>query len=654
MNPRSYLVLLLGVFFLVGLMGCGDLLDIDDALDENLAPTAHAGGNQEVEIGETVVLDGSLSNDPDGDNLTYQWELANRPGGSTATLQDPNAEQTSFVADKRGSYVARLVVSDGDDDDADEASITVEIPKLGDISSNTTLANIIEDPAEADYLLEGVADIRAQLTIEPGVNILCASGSRLDVETGGTIVSVGTETDSIKFIGENPSHGYWDGINIGSASASNEFGYTAIRYAGSGGYAGIYVHSTGQVKIHNTLLGSSSTYGITAQNGARLPGFAANVFRNNTQAAVQIPSNLIGSLDTNSDYLGDGTGFVSVSSRDVITTQTWPAINAPYRIDGTTDIMAEVTIQAGAVLEFTQNSRMDVETGGSLIAVGTATDSIIFSGVQPTSGFWDGLAISSNNPNNELKFVKVMHGGSGGYANLYLYSPGQVKISNSTYAESSTTGIYAQNDVRIGVFSGNSFQGNAEAALKIPSGLLGSLDSGSDYLGPDGMGTISVFGRDVTTAQTWPATNAPVVMDGVTDIMSGVTIEPGAEFHFTQGARLDVESSGSITAVGAADDSIRFRGVQKASGYWDGISVHSNSADNQFIYCVIGYGGYSGYANIYVNAPGSIELRNSHLHHSSTYGLDVRNNASVTPADPVNDGNNRFSDNAQGDVNLPN
>jgi hypothetical protein len=96
-----------------GKPGSGFTLSLvgDDAA--NRPPTARAGSDQTVALGDLVQLDGSASSDPDGDPLTYEWTLAQRPASSNATLSNPSAVQPTFVADAHGTYVMRLVVNDG-------------------------------------------------------------------------------------------------------------------------------------------------------------------------------------------------------------------------------------------------------------------------------------------------------------------------------------------------------------------------------------------------------------------------------------------------------------------------------------------------------------------------------------------------------------
>ena len=110
----------------------GELSDSDSvtitAVDPevNQPPVADAGPDQGVEVGATVVLDGSGSMDPDGDDLTYAWVLES-PMDSRAELNDPSSATPEFTADVAGEYTAVLVVNDGAlDSEPDAVVITAE------------------------------------------------------------------------------------------------------------------------------------------------------------------------------------------------------------------------------------------------------------------------------------------------------------------------------------------------------------------------------------------------------------------------------------------------------------------------------------------------------------------------------------------------
>ena len=96
---------------------------------ENSKPVADAGPDQQVAVGDTVILNGSGSSDADGDPLNYQWALTTQPVGSTAALQDADQAQTQFIPDFAGSYIAQLIVHDGLlASDPDTATVTVTVP----------------------------------------------------------------------------------------------------------------------------------------------------------------------------------------------------------------------------------------------------------------------------------------------------------------------------------------------------------------------------------------------------------------------------------------------------------------------------------------------------------------------------------------------
>ena len=93
----------------------------------NVGPTAHAGGNQSVQEGSAVTLDGSGSTDPDDGIDTYSWT---QTGGPTVGLNNPSNVQAVFTAPDAvgtGSTLTfQLTVTDrGGLSDSDTTVVTV-------------------------------------------------------------------------------------------------------------------------------------------------------------------------------------------------------------------------------------------------------------------------------------------------------------------------------------------------------------------------------------------------------------------------------------------------------------------------------------------------------------------------------------------------
>ena len=84
-----------------------------DHIRDSSPPRAQAGTAQTVNLGTTVMLDGSSSQSVDDSPLTFAWSLLSLPAGSLATLSDPTAPTPTFVADQAGVYVAQLIVRAG-------------------------------------------------------------------------------------------------------------------------------------------------------------------------------------------------------------------------------------------------------------------------------------------------------------------------------------------------------------------------------------------------------------------------------------------------------------------------------------------------------------------------------------------------------------
>lgn len=103
-----------------------EVLVMVNTLDNQL-PIANAGQDQTVMTGETVVLDGSGSSDPDGDSLTYTWTQIQGP--ESVLLDGAGTVQARFQAAAEGLYEFQLVVNDGQVDSfRDRVTVTVESP----------------------------------------------------------------------------------------------------------------------------------------------------------------------------------------------------------------------------------------------------------------------------------------------------------------------------------------------------------------------------------------------------------------------------------------------------------------------------------------------------------------------------------------------
>ncbi len=102
----------------------------------NNAPIANAGSNAIVDFGSTAQLDGSLSEDPDGTTLSYTWTVDSAPAGSIASITNPTLVNPTFTPDKRGVYILKLVVSDGDL--SSEAAVQISTTKHAPVANAGT------------------------------------------------------------------------------------------------------------------------------------------------------------------------------------------------------------------------------------------------------------------------------------------------------------------------------------------------------------------------------------------------------------------------------------------------------------------------------------------------------------------------------------
>jgi hypothetical protein len=87
---------------------------------KNTPPVANAGPDQNVMVNNKVLLDGSSSYDPDGDNLVYQWTFGD---GTTTGWENSTTIYHTYIS--AGKYTVILIVRDWELTDFDTCIITV-------------------------------------------------------------------------------------------------------------------------------------------------------------------------------------------------------------------------------------------------------------------------------------------------------------------------------------------------------------------------------------------------------------------------------------------------------------------------------------------------------------------------------------------------
>ncbi|MEQ9498268.1 MAG: S8 family serine peptidase [Deltaproteobacteria bacterium] len=131
----------------------GTLVDVSLELDlegpppppPNVPPTADAGDDQTVNAGDPVALDGSGSNDADGDTLVYLWQ---QQSGVAVSLGNASTVAPSFTAPsvkETTTLVFRLNVDDGNGGMAsDDVAITI-IGEKPEGSNRAPIARVADD-----------------------------------------------------------------------------------------------------------------------------------------------------------------------------------------------------------------------------------------------------------------------------------------------------------------------------------------------------------------------------------------------------------------------------------------------------------------------------------------------------------------------------
>ena len=159
---------------------------------------------------------------------------------------------------------------------------------------------------------------------------------------------------------------------------------------------------------------------------------------------------------------------------------------------------------------------------------------------------------------------------------------------------------------------------------------------------------------DITEDRTFTSDVTYIVTRSI-DIEAILTIEPGTTILFEPDTDLQVRgTAAALVADGTEEDPILFTSTVEQPGAWNGIYVRSSTNQNNVLnWVTVEYGGgedffRAGSGNVIVGRDeSSIDITNSTLRQSESYGLRVKSNSDVPTFE-----NNTITENEDAPVNM--
>ncbi|MBW1296414.1 hypothetical protein [Aquimarina litoralis] len=344
----------------------------------------------------------------------------------------------------KGLLFSLLLASCWSEDD-DSSGIVIDIEGEDMVNAQTLACSYDEDiiltnhSDGVDYIIECDLELNALMTIEEGTTIIFKASASISVDNEGALSAIGTSTLPINFMGEESIIGFWKGIAFKSSDIRNELNYVVISDAGNAPVEPVWnrekcaiviINSTinGKLSLKNSIIKNNDGYGLFAENKTTLQDFEDNQFENNSGPALSCSANHVRAIDENSTYRSNEFDGVEIRRSDLDETgsHTWSGIH--FNIVGDIEIEKDLTIKPNARLTFEPSTVFMVDNDGSLNAIGTGSEKIVFTGTVTSSPSWKGIGFKSESVLNILEHCEISYAGSDPADNIWVNDKSNITI----------------------------------------------------------------------------------------------------------------------------------------------------------------------------------------------------------------------------------
>lgn len=288
----------------------------------------------------------------------------------------------------------------------------------GSINANATLHDL---GLPVDYVIDGrfYVEGNALLTVEPGVTIMFTGiYGGITVEQNAGLRMVGTEDNPIVLTGptNNPNPGSWDNMVVTSNRNDNQFEYVNFL---NGGSDNDVVCVEGKLSMKHCTINGSLHNGVTTTNGGVFSAFENNIIKNTKYPIWLEKQETVNCLGTGNTYANNTHNMIVIDDfwlDEGNVTAIYTNQGVPYFLKSGVHVDGSAIMKVNAGVEFVLDYDQSVSVGeNALIQVeGTASQPVVFCGLNNENGFWDGIEISSSrqtNGGNTLNNCSIQNAG---------------------------------------------------------------------------------------------------------------------------------------------------------------------------------------------------------------------------------------------------
>ena len=338
---------------------------------------------------------------------------------------------------------------------------------------------------------------------------------------------------------------------------------------------------------------------------------------------------------------------------------------SPYAIaeNITVNGNATLTIEAGATLSFDPDVGIWISysTAAKLVAVGTAASPIVFTSTNttPTAGDWSGIVLWGNTMGGtQIAYATLDYCGSS-YSCIHGIGvkPNRVTVDHVAigHVGPGADGIQEDNADSNFAISNSTFSNitatpTQQYAISVQAPSFAGIDSTNTF---NGGAMIELAGGTVAVTTDWktPGTTVAATSDlrveGTTTPI--LTIPAGGTFKFASGTSfwIGYAGAGNLKVNGTQTSPVVFTSLNASptAGDWEGITLWG-AGRATIAYATISYGGLKNGDISVVSDTNVLDIQNSTLSNSGSYGIGIPCGSAAT----VTSTGNTFTGNASGNA----